>query len=169
MGQGRVRTVLNREVEIPAGIDDGQTLKVSGAGDAGVNGGGYGDLNIKVTVKPHEIFEREGFDVYTEIPISYMQAALGDEITVPTVDGNVKYTVTAGTQTGTVFRLRGKGIRRLYRTDRGDQYVTVKVEVPKNLSKKQAELLKAFNDSLEGKNKPGEKGFFDKMKELWNS
>ncbi len=169
MGQGRVRTVLNREVEIPAGIDDGQTLKVSGAGDAGVNGGGYGDLNIKVTVKPHEIFEREGFDVYTEIPISYMQAALGDEITVPTVDGNVKYTVPAGTQTGTVFRLRGKGIRRLYRTDRGDQYVTVKVEVPKNLSKKQAELLKAFNDSLEGKNKPGEKGFFDKMKELWNS
>lgn len=169
MGQGRVRTVLNREVEIPAGIDDGQTLKVSGAGDAGVNGGGYGDLNIKVTVKPHEIFEREGFDVYTEIPISYMQAALGDEITVPTVDGNVKYTVPAGTQTGTVFRLRGKGIRRLYRTDRGDQYVTVKVEVPKNLSKRQAELLKAFNDSLEGKNKPGEKGFFDKMKELWNS
>lgn len=169
MGQGRVRTILNREVEIPAGIDDGQTLKVSGAGDAGVNGGGYGDLNIKVTVKPHEIFEREGFDVYTEIPISYMQAALGDEITVPTVDGNVKYTVPAGTQTGTVFRLRGKGIRRLYRTDRGDQYVTVKVEVPKNLSKKQAELLKAFNDSLDGKNKPGEKGFFDKMKELWNS
>lgn len=169
MGQGRVRTILNREVEIPAGIDDGQTLKVSGAGDAGVNGGGYGDLNIKVTVKPHEIFEREGFDVYTEIPISYMQAALGDEITVPTVDGNVKYTVPTGTQTGTVFRLRGKGIRRLYRTDRGDQYVTVKVEVPKNLSKKQAELLKAFNDSLDGKNKPGEKGFFDKMKELWNS
>lgn len=168
-GQGRVRTGFTREVEIPAGIDDGQTLKVSGAGDSGVNGGGYGDLNIRVSVREDEIFEREGFDVYTDIPISYLQATLGDEIVVPTIDGNVKYNVPAGTQTGTVFRLRGKGIKRLYRTDRGDQYVTVKVEIPKNLSKKQAELLKAFDESLDDRNQAGKKSFFEKMKEYWNS
>lgn len=168
-GQGRVRSVLQREVEIPAGIDDGQTLKVQGAGDSGINGGGYGDLNIKVTVKPDDMFEREGFDVYTEIPISYTQATLGDEIVVPTIDGNVKYTVPAGTQTGTVFRLRGKGIKRLYRTDRGDQYVTVKVEVPRNLTKKQADLLKAFDDSLDDRNQASKKSFFEKMKDYLNS
>ena len=160
---------MQREVEIPAGIDDGQTLKVQGAGDSGINGGGYGDLNIKVTVKPDDMFEREGFDVYTEIPISYMQATLGDEIVVPTIDGNVKYTVPAGTQTGTVFRLRGKGIKRLYRTDRGDQYVTVKVEVPRNLTKKQADLLKAFDDSLDDRNQASKKSFFEKMKDYLNS
>ena len=167
-GRGRVKGTLSREVEIPAGIDDGQTLKVSGAGDSGVNGGGYGDLNIRVSVTPSDFFEREGFDVYTEIPISFLQAALGDEITVPTIDGNVKYTVPEGTQTGTVFRLRGKGIKRLYRTDRGDQYVTVKVEVPKNLTKKQAELLKAFDDSLDERNEAGKKTFFEKMRDIWN-
>lgn len=168
-GQGRIKGVLNREVEIPAGIDDGQTLKVQGAGDSGVNGGGYGDLNIKVSVAKHDIFEREGFDVYAEIPISYAQATLGDEIVVPTIDGNVKYNVPAGTQTGTTFRLRGKGVQRLYRTDRGDQYTTVKVEVPKNLTKKQAELLKAFDDSLDDRNQASKKSFFEKMKDYWNS
>lgn len=168
-GQGRVRSVLNREVEIPAGIDNGQTLRVQGAGNSGVNGGEYGDLNIRVTVQPHEIFEREGFDINTEIPISYAQATLGDEITVPTIDGNVKYTVPAGTQTGTVFRLRGKGVKRLYRTDRGDQYVTVKVEVPRSLSKKQADLLRAFDESLDDRNQANKKSFFEKMKDAWNS
>lgn len=168
-GQGRVRSVLNREVEIPAGIDNGQTLRVQGAGNSGVNGGDYGDLNIRVTVQPHEIFEREGFDINTEIPISYAQATLGDEITVPTIDGNVKYTVPAGTQTGTVFRLRGKGVKRLYRTDRGDQYVTVKVEVPRSLSKKQADLLRAFDESLDDRNQANKKSFFEKMKDAWNS
>ena len=168
-GQGMVRSSFNREVEIPAGINDGQTLKVSGAGNCGVNGGGYGDLNIRITVTADDFFERDGFDVYTEIPISYLQAALGDEITVPTIDGNVKYTVPAGTQTGTVFRLRGKGIKRLYRNDRGDQYVTVKVEVPKNLSKKQADLLRAFDSSLEEKNLASKKSFFEKMRDYWNS
>lgn len=168
-GQGRVRSVLNREVEIPAGIDNGQTLRVQGAGNSGVNGGDYGDLNIRVSVQPHEIFERDGFDINTEIPISYAQATLGDEITVPTIDGNVKYTVPAGTQTGTVFRLRGKGVKRLYRTDRGDQYVTVKVEVPRSLSKKQADLLRAFDESLDDRNQANKKSFFEKMKDAWNS
>ncbi len=166
-GQGRVRKTLNKEIEIPAGIDDGQTLKVTGAGDCGTNGGANGDLNVKINVKPDNIFEREGYDIYTEIPISYAQAALGDEIVVPTIDGKVKYHVPAGTQTGTVFRLRGKGVKRLYRTDRGDHYVTVKVEIPKNLSKKQSELLKAFDESLDEKNMADKKSFFEKMKDYF--
>ncbi len=168
-GQGKQKKVLVRDVEIPAGINDGQTLKVTGAGNCGENGGGYGDLNIKVSVKSDPIFERDDFDIYTEIPISYAQATLGDEITVPTIDGNVKYTVPAGTQTGTVFRLRGKGVKRLYRSDRGDQYVTVKVEIPRNLSKQQSELLKAFDESLGEQNSAGKKSFFDKLKEYWNA
>ena len=168
-GQGRVKKTLTREIEIPAGIDDGQTLKVSGAGDCGFNGGASGDLNVRIVVKPDDIFEREGYDIYTEIPISYMQATLGDEITVPTIDGKVKYKVPEGTQTGTTFRLKGKGIKRLYRTERGDHYVTVKVEIPKNLTKKQAELLRAFDDSLEEKNTATTKSFFEKMKDFLNS
>lgn len=167
-GQGRVKKTLTKEIEIPAGIDDGQILKVSGAGDCGLNGGSAGDLNVKITVKEDPIFEREGYDVYTEIPISYAQATLGAEITVPTVDGKVKYKVPEGTPTGTVFRLKGKGIKRLYRTDRGDHYVTVKVEIPKNLSKKQEELLRAFDDSLEEKNTTASKSFFDKVKDFFN-
>lgn len=168
-GQGRVKKTLTREIEIPAGIDDGQTLKVSGAGDCGFNGGPSGDLNVRIVVKPDDIFEREGYDIYTEIPISYMQATLGDEITVPTIDGKVKYKVPEGTQTGTTFRLKGKGIKRLYRTERGDHYVTVKVEIPKNLTKKQADLLRAFDDSLEEKNTASTKSFFEKMKDFLNS
>lgn len=166
-GQGRVRKTLTKEIEIPAGIDDGQTLKVTGAGDCGLNGGQNGDLNVKISVKPDEIFEREGYDIYTEIPISYAQATLGDDIVVPTIDGKVKYTVPAGTQTGTVFRLKNKGVKRLYRTDRGDHYVTVKVEVPRNLTKKQSELLKAFDDSLDEKNMADKKSFFEKMKDYF--
>ncbi len=165
-GQGRVKKTLSKEIEIPAGIDAGQTLKVSGAGDCGINGGANGDLNVRISVKDDPIFEREGYDVYTEIPISYMQATLGDEITVPTVDGKVRYKVPEGTQTGTVFRLKGKGIKRLYRNERGDHYVTVKVEIPKNLSKKQAELLKAFDASLEDRNTATSKNFFEKMKDF---
>ncbi len=166
-GQGRVRKTLTKEIEIPAGIDDGQTLKVTGAGDCGINGGQSGDLNVKISVKADDIFEREGYDIYTEIPISYAQATLGDEIVVPTIDGKVKYTVPAGTQTGTVFRLKNKGVKRLYRTDRGDHYVTVKVEVPRNLTKKQSELLKAFDDSLDEKNMADKKSFFEKMKDYF--
>ena len=168
-GQGRAKNVFIREVEIPAGIDDGQTLRVQGAGNCGANGGSYGDLNIKVSVRDGGIFERDGFDIRTEVPISFAQAALGDEITVPTIDGNVKYTVPAGTQTGTVFRLRGRGIQKLYRSDRGDQYVTVNVEVPRNLSRRQEELLREFDSSLEDRNQSGRKSFMDKIKDFWNS
>ncbi len=168
-GQGRSRTAITKEIEIPAGIDDGQTLQVRGYGDAGINGGPAGDLNITVTVRPDPIFEREGYDIHTEIPITYTQATLGDEIVVPTIDGKVKYAVPEGTQTGTIFRLRGKGVKKLNRSDRGDQYVKVNVEVPSNLTKRQKDLLKEFEASLNEKNYQKRKSFFDKIKESFTN
>ena len=143
-GQGRVRKVLSKRVDIPQGIDDEQSLRVTGEGDCGVNGGKNGDLIIKVSVKPDEIFEREGFDIYTEVPISYLQAALGDDILVPTIDGTVKYKIPAGTQNGDTFILRNQGVTRLYRSSRGDHHVSVRVEVPRNLNKKQAAAAVCF-------------------------
>lgn len=164
-GKGQVRSAQDREVEIPAGVDDGQTLRVQGGGHAGINGGPSGDLHIRVDVRPDPIFERDGYDVWTEVPLTYTQATLGAEIIVPTVDGKVKYNVPEGTQAGTVFRLRGKGIRKLYRSDRGDHYVKVTVEIPKNLSKDQKAKLKAFEDSLSDTNYQKRSGFFDKLRE----
>ncbi len=163
-GQGIVKQQVERDIDIPAGIDDGQTLRVGGEGHAGRNGGPNGDLHINVTVRPDPIFERDGYDVWTEIPLTYAQATLGDEITVPTVDGKVKYNVPEGTQTNTVFRLRGKGIKKLNRNDHGDHYVRVNIEVPKNLSKDQKEKLREFERSLEEKNYAKRKSFFDKLK-----
>lgn len=124
-----------------------------------------------VSVRPHPLFERNGYDVHCEIPITYTQAVLGDEITVPTIDGNVKYNISEGTQTGTVFRLRGKGIKKIRRTDRGDQYVKVNIEVPKNLTKKQKDLLKEYEAAMSETEKHYEKrkSFFDKLKEKFNS
>ena len=163
---GRVRVSKSLSVDIPAGIDDGQMLRVSGQGDAGINGGPSGNLNVGVRVKNHPLFEREEYDIHCEIPITYAQAVMGDELVVPTIDGNVKYSIGEGTQTGTVFRLKGKGVKKLQRSERGDQYVKVYVEVPKNLDKKQKELLKEFEASLEDKNYEKKKNFFDKLKEF---
>lgn len=169
-GNGRVRKSESREIEIPAGIDDGQTLQIRGYGDAGINGGPAGDLTILITVRPDPIFERrDGFDVWTEIPITYTTAALGGEITVPTIDGKVKYSVSEATQTGTVFRLKSKGIKKINRSDRGDQYVRVVVEVPSKLSKKQKDLLKEFESSLSDKNYEKQKNFFDKIKDRFSN
>ena len=165
-GNGRVRVSKSLSVDIPAGIDDGQMLRVSGLGDAGVNGGPSGNLNVGVRVKNHPLFERDEYDIHCEIPITYAQAVMGDELVVPTIDGNVKYSIGEGTQTGTVFRLKGKGVKKLQRSERGDQYVKVYVEVPKNLDKKQKELLKEFEASLEDKNYEKKKNFFDKLKEF---
>ena len=165
-GNGRVRVSKSLSVDIPAGIDDGQMLRVSGQGDAGVNGGPSGNLNVGIRVKNHPLFEREEYDIHCEIPITYAQAVMGDELVVPTIDGNVKYSIGEGTQTGTVFRLKGKGVKKLQRSERGDQYVKVYVEVPKNLDKKQKELLKEFEASLEDKNYEKKKNFFDKLKEF---
>lgn len=163
-GKGKVRRTKNEEIKIPAGIDDGQTFVLRGGGHAGDNGGPSGDLRITVAVRPHPIFERRGFDVWCEFPITFTQAALGDELTVPTLDGNVKYNIPEGTQPGDVFKLRGKGITRINSSTRGDQYVKVVLEVPKNLNSKQKSLLKDFSATLSDDNYKKRKSFFGKFK-----
>ena len=167
-GKGRIRHTVEQTVEIPAGIDDGQVISLRGAGDSGVNGGPSGDLRINVNVRPHPIFERNGYDVYCEIPITFTQAALGAEITVPTLDGKVKFTIHEGTQPGDEFKLRGKGIQRLRYSGRGDQYVKITVEVPKNLSKAQKEKLKEFDGATDDKNYNKRKSFMDKVKDFFD-
>lgn len=163
-GMGRVRVQKTVSVDIPAGIDNGQTIRVSGQGDCGINGGPSGDLLLYISVKKHPIFTRDGFDVHCDIPVTYAEAVLGAEITVPTIDGDVKYSIAEGTQNGTVFRLKGKGVKKVHRSDRGDQYVKVYVEIPKNLSKKQKDLLRELECSLTDKNYAKRQSFFDKLK-----
>ena len=167
-GKGRIRHTIDVSVDIPAGIDDGQIINLRGGGDAGANGGPSGDLRINVNVRPHPIFVREGFDVYCEIPITFTQAALGAEITVPTLDGKVKFTIHEGTQPGDEFKLKGKGIQRLNYSGKGDQYVRIIVEVPKELSKAQKEKLKEFESVSDDKNYKKQKSFMDKVKDLFN-
>ena len=167
-GIGRIKVQKTVSVDIPAGIDDRQTIRLSGQGDCGVNGGPNGDLLINVSVKSHDIFKRDGFDIHCDIPVTYMEAVLGAEITVPTIDGDVKYNISEGTQTGTVFRLKGKGVQKLQRSDRGNQYVTIYVEVPKNLTKKQKNLLREFEASLSEKNYTKRQSFFDKLKKKFD-
>ncbi|MDE5764751.1 MAG: molecular chaperone DnaJ [Ruminococcus sp.] len=167
-GTGRTRVQKTVSVDIPAGIDNGQTIRLSGQGDCGINGGPSGDLLLNVSVKNHPIFSREGYDIHCEIPVTYSQAVLGDEITVPTIDGDVRYPIGEGTQSGTVFRLKGKGVKKINRSDRGNQYVKIYVEVPKNLSKKQKELLKNFEESLSEKNYTKRQSFFEKIKDKLN-
>ncbi len=166
-GNGRVNTSRKISVDIVAGIDDGQTMRVSGQGNAGTNGGPNGDLHVNVHVRPDPIFERDGYDIHTDIPITYTQAVLGDEIVVPTIDGKVKYTIPEGTQNGATFRFKGKGVKVINRSNRGDQYVHVNIEVPKNLSKKQKELLKEFENSLSDENYNKRKNFFERLKEAF--
>ena len=152
-GAGRVRRRRKITAKIPAGIDHGQTLNMRGQGNAGENGGEPGDLYLTVIVKKHELFEREGTSVLLEMPISFTQAALGAEVEVPTLDGPVRYSVPEGTQTGTTFRLRGKGIPSLRSGSRGDEYVTVRVATPTKLTSKQRELLEELAASS-GEEKP---------------
>lgn len=167
-GGGRVNVSKTISVSIPAGIDDEQTIRVGGQGHGGINGGPSGDLHVTVSVRPDAIFERDGYDVHTEQPITFVQAALGAEVTVPTIDGTVKYTIPEGTQPGTVFRFKNKGIKKLNRSDRGHQFVHVTIEVPSNLTKKQKDLLKAFDESLDdGKNYKKRNNFFDKIKQAF--
>lgn len=166
-GKGRIRKTRNDEINIPAGIADGQRMSVSGKGNAGINHGPAGDLYIMVSVRPHPIFERKGDDVYCELPLTFVQACLGAEVIVPTLDGKVTYSVREGTQPGDRFRLKGRGIQSLNGRGKGDQYVTVTVEVPKNLSKRQKELLMEFDGNSSEKNYQQRKGFFNKLKELF--
>ncbi len=168
-GKGRVRVTRKYTATIPAGIDDGQTFIIRGEGDHGTNGGPAGDLQVTVTVRPDPIFERDGRNIWCDIPLTYTQAVLGDEIVVPTVDGKVKYTVPEGTQNGTVFRLREKGVVDPNTgRNRGDQYVRVAIEVPKGLTRSQKEKLREFEQSLSEKNYHKRQGFFEKLREAFD-
>ena len=164
-GTGSVRRSSRISVTIPAGIDDGQAVSLRGQGNAGKNGGPAGDLIVSIRVRPSAQFRRDGTTVLYEQPVSFVQAALGAELEIPTIDGKVKYTLPAGTQSGTTFRLRGKGIPELRGRGRGDQYVTVRVQVPTSLNGEQREALHAFAAAM-GEEVPegGVKGFFDKYK-----
>lgn len=165
-GKGKIKKGRKIKIKIPAGIDNGQSISLQGQGDVGDKGAPNGDLYVTVSVKPHEIFKRSRFDVQCEVPITFVQAALGAELEVPTLDGKVKYTIPEGTQSGTVFRLKGKGIPVLQRSGRGDQYVKVNVEVPKHLSAKQKSVLKEFESMDKGGNHAKQKSFFEKMRNL---
>ena len=165
-GEGKIRRQRRITVKIPAGIDDGQAVSLRGQGGAGATG----DLIVAVSVKPHPRFRREGNTVLLEQPVSFLQAALGAELTIDTIDGPVKYTLPEGTQTGTTFRLRGKGIPDLSGRGRGDQYVTVKVQVPTRLNAEQKEALRAYGAAMgegpavEPSAAENIKSFFDKKK-----
>ena len=164
-GTGSVRKKKRISVTIPAGIDDGQAVSLRGQGNAGKNGGPAGDLIVGVRIKPHPHFQREGTTVLYEQPVSFYQAAMGAELEIPTIDGKVKWTLPAGTQPGTTFRLRGKGIPELRGRGRGDQYVTVKVQVPTNLTTEQRDALRAFGETMgETTGERPIKTFFDKHK-----
>lgn len=162
-GVGSIRRQHKVSISIPAGIDDGQTISLRGQGNAGVNGGPAGDLLVTVLVQPHARFEREGASVLLNQDISFATAALGSEIEVPTLDGKVKLNIPEGTQTGTTFRLKGKGIPFLRSGGRGDQFVTVRVAVPKNLTSAQKEALRGFASSL-GETVETKNGVFGKRK-----
>lgn len=164
-GDGKVQKRRKINVKIPAGIDDGQQLRVSGQGEPGVNGGPPGDLYVVFVVRSHEFFERDGDDIYCEMPVTFVQAALGDEVEVPTLHGKVKLKVPAGTQTGTKFRLKGKGIPNVRGYGTGDQHIIVKIVTPTKLTEKQKQLLTEFAEVSGGVPQgEHEESFFDKVK-----
>ena len=150
-------------MNIPAGIDDGRVVALRGQGSDGRNGGPAGDLNIIVSVRPHAVFERDGYDIYCEVPITYTEATLGAEIEIPTLEGKQKYTIPEGTQTGTTFTLKQKGVQYVNSKNRGNLYVTVVVEVPKNLNSEQKDLLRKFAESCGESNYTKRTKFFKKF------
>lgn len=168
-GAGRVRKPVKITVKIPAGIDDRQIINARGQGNKGVNGGPAGDLRVAINVRPHPIFERDGYNVWVEMHISFAAAALGCALQVPTLDGKVQYNVPAGTQSGDVFKLKGKGIQSLNNRGRGDELVRVIVDVPRNLNDRQKQLLRELDEALGNEtahlgNADDKKGFFGKKK-----
>ncbi len=166
-GSGKVKKQRTINLNIPAGVDDGAQLRVTGEGEAGTRGGPPGDLYVVIRVKPHEFFEREGDDIYCEVPLTFAQAALGDEIEIPTLTEKVKLKIPAGTQTDTYFRLKGKGVPRLRGYGQGDQHVKVVVVTPTNLTDEQKELLREFS-KLSGENTNGQQqSLFERMKKAF--
>ena len=166
-GAGRVRTMHTLSVKIPAGVDTGSRLKLRDEGETGPVGGVPGDLYVVIQTESHPIFVRDNLDIICDIPISFVQAALGAEIDVPTLDGKVKMKIPSGTQSGKVFRMKGKGIKDVQGLQQGDQHVRVIVETPTRLTAKQKELLKDFAELGGEEVNPLSKGFFDKVKELF--
>ena len=163
-GKGKVRKKTTKTVKIPAGIADGQVIQNSGGGDVGTNGGRPGDLYIQITVKNHPIFEREGQNIYCDVPITFVQAALGAEIEVPTLYGKEKVKIEEGTQSHEIIKLKGKGLPYLRSSSKGDQFVKIIVEVPKNLNGNQKEILKQFGDITNDKNYNKQSSWWDKLK-----
>ncbi len=166
-GEGRVQKHKKLRVKIPPGVDTGDRVRLTGEGEAGVHGGPSGDLYVQVRVKPHRIFEREGEDLYCEVPISFATATLGGELEAPTLDGRVNLRIPAETQTGKVFRIRGKGVKPVRGGAPGDLFCRVKIETPVNLNKEQKALLKQFSESLAKggtKHSPQEHGWLDGVK-----
>ncbi len=166
-GSGHVRRKRTANVNVPAGIDDGQVIVMRGQGEPGVNGGPSGDLQIVVTVQPHKLFVRDGINLYLEMPVSLTQAALGVEIDVPTLTGYTKHRIPEGTQTGTQFRLKGQGIPRLNSSAKGDLILKVHVEVPKRLNEKQKDLLRQFEKSATGREYEGQRKFLERVRGLF--
>ncbi|WP_128896504.1 molecular chaperone DnaJ [Longirhabdus pacifica] len=166
-GAGSVQKQRKIHIKIPAGVDDGAQLRVSGEGEAGQRGGPSGDLYVVIRVKSHEFFERDGDDIYCEVPLTFAQAALGDEIEVPTLTGKVKLKIPSGTQTDTYFRLKGKGVAKLRGYGQGDQHVKVVVVTPSHLSDKEKELLEEFANLNGEQTHKKNQSFFDKMKKAF--
>ncbi len=168
-GKGKVRRTQKIKVKVPAGVDEGQSVRVRSEGGVGSNGGPSGDLLVEDYLKRHPIFQRQNMDVFCEVPITFTQAALGAQIEVPTLDGKTTYEIPEGTQTGRQFVLGGKGIPQVGNPKRrGNQYITVVVETPTRLTKEQKELLRQLDDSLDGKSSPKRKKFFDTLKDFFD-
>jgi len=162
-GSGRVRRERKLKVKVPAGVDNGSRLRMAGEGEGGINGGPPGDLYIYISVKPHKIFKRNGDDIICDFSITFAQAALGAEAEVPTLEGNAKMTIPEGTQTGTTFRMRGRGFPKLRGYGKGDQLVKVKVVTPTHLSEEQKDILRQLDTSLPKENGEEKKKFFGKI------
>jgi len=158
-GTGRKKVTRKIKVNIPKGVDNGSRVRVSG--------GGNGDLYVYIFIKSHKIFQREGYDVVVEVPVSFVQAALGDKVQVPTIDGPVEIKIPAGTQSGKILRLRERGIPYLRGNGRGDEHVVIKVLTPQNLNQRQKELLKEFGEISGDKVNPEQKSFLDNIKNLF--
>lgn len=167
-GTGIDTETVEKTIKIPAGIDDGQKLRLSGMGNASTEGGPNGDLYVYITVKQHPFFERNGVDIICNVPITFAQAALGGDIEIPTLNGKKTIKVPAGTQNDKMFRLKGEGIKNPRSPYTGDQIVRIKIEVPVNLNSEQQELLKKFDESLKDKNHKDNKNFFDKLKNFFS-
>lgn len=166
-GRGKQRKNRKITVKIPAGIDDGQVITLRGEGEPGTQGGGQGDLYVYVKVKAHKLFRRQNTDIFCDIPITFVQAALGGEIDVPTLKGSVKYAIPEGTQPGQSFRIKEQGIPSLRSGKRGDLHFKVAVEIPRRLSEEQKNILRQFDGSTTGKEYEEKKGFFDRMKDAF--